>query len=64
VRVPRAVSAHPEVIDALARLQAGERKPLPPELRARSRELLNLFIAHHLGRRLKSAEFMEQVGTD
>ena len=23
-----------------------------------------LFIAHHLGRRLKSVEFMEQVGTD
>ncbi len=63
-RVPRGVAARPEVVDALARLQAGERKPLPPELRARSRELLNLFIAHHLGRKLKSVEFMEQVGTD
>ena len=36
----------------------------PAELRARSRELLNLFIAHHLGRKLKSVDFMEQVGTD
>lgn len=63
-RVPQGVTVRPEVVDALARLQAGERTPLPPELRARSRELLNLFIAHHLGRRLKSVEFMEQVGTD
>ncbi|MFZ5444958.1 MAG: DNA repair protein RecO [Myxococcota bacterium] len=63
-RVPRGVPVRPEVVDALARLQAGERTPLPPELRARSRELLNLFIAHHLGRKLKSVEFMEQVGTD
>lgn len=63
-RVPTAIPVRPEVVDALARLQAGERTPLPAELRARSRELLNLFIAHHLGRRLKSVEFMEQVGTD
>jgi DNA repair protein RecO (recombination protein O) len=63
-RVPTAIPVRPDVVDALARLQAGERTPLPAELRARSRELLNLFIAHHLGRRLKSVEFMEQVGTD
>jgi DNA repair protein RecO (recombination protein O) len=63
-RVPRGIPVRPEVVDALMRLQAGERTPLPPELRARSRELLNAFIAHHLGRQLKSAEFMEQVGTD
>jgi DNA repair protein RecO (recombination protein O) len=64
LRVPGAVAARPDVIDALARLQAGERKPMEPELRARGRELLNLFIAHHLGRKLKSVDFMEQVGTD
>ncbi|MGV3621678.1 MAG: DNA repair protein RecO [Archangium sp.] len=63
-RVPRGIPARPDVVDALARLQAGERTPLPAELRARSRELLNLFIAHHLGRKLKSVDFMEQVGTD
>lgn len=63
-RVPRGIAVHPEVVDALARLQAGERTPLPPELRARSRALLNSFIAHHLGRTLKSVEFMAQMGTD
>lgn len=63
-RVPAGVSVRPDVVDALARLQAGERKPLPGEVRARSREVLNLFIAHHLGRKLKSVDFMEQVGTD
>jgi DNA repair protein RecO (recombination protein O) len=52
------------VVDALARLQAGERTPLPPLIRAQARQLLNVFIAHHLGRRLKSVDFMEQVGTD
>ena len=31
---------------------------------ALGRGLLNLFIAHHLGRKLKSVDFMEQVGTD
>ncbi|MEW5740699.1 MAG: DNA repair protein RecO [Myxococcota bacterium] len=63
-RVPRGVAVTPELVDALARLQAGERTPLEPELRARARQLLNTFIAHHLGRRLKSVDFMEQVGTD
>jgi DNA repair protein RecO (recombination protein O) len=63
-RVPRGVPARADVVGALARLQAGERTPLPPEVRARARELLNLFIAHHLGRKLKSVDFMEQVGTD
>ena len=63
-RVPRGVPVSAVLVDALARLQAGERTPLPPELRARARDLLNVFIAHHLGRRLKSVDFMEQVGTD
>ncbi len=63
-RVPYGIPVRQDVVDALARLQAGERKPMSPELRARSRELLNIFIAHHLGRKLKSVEFMEQVGTD
>lgn len=52
------------LVRALAGLQAGVRQPLPQELRARSRELLNQFIAHHLGRRLKSVDFMRQVGID
>lgn len=54
----------PEVIAGLARIQAGERVPLPPEIRARARELLNLFIAHQLGRMLNGVAFMEQVGVD
>lgn len=64
LRVPHGIPVRPDVVDALARLQQGERTPLSAELRARSRELLNLFIAHHLGRKLKSVDFMEQVGTD
>jgi DNA repair protein RecO (recombination protein O) len=52
------------VLSALRGLQEGQRVPLPAELRARSRELLNVFIAHHLGRRLKSVDFMNQVGLD
>jgi DNA repair protein RecO (recombination protein O) len=63
-RAPTAVPVSATVVDALARLQAGERTPLPPEIRARARELLNVFIAHHLGHTLNSVAFMEQVGTD
>ncbi len=64
LRVPGGIPARAEVIEALTRLQLGHRTPLPAEIRARSRELLNRFIAHHLGRKLKSVDFMEQVGTD
>lgn len=63
-RVPNGFPVSPELVDALARLQAGERTPMAADLRARARELLNVFIAHHLGRKLKSVEFMEQVGAD
>jgi DNA repair protein RecO (recombination protein O) len=52
------------VVNAMAGLQEGSRTPLSPEIRARGRELLNVFIAHHLGRRLKSVDFMTQLGTD
>lgn len=50
------------LVEGLARLQAGERTPLPKDVRLVAREVLNLFIAHHLGRRLKSVDFLEQVG--
>ena len=63
-RTPLGLPVTEAVVDALARLQAGERTPLSPEIRARCRELLNVFIAHHLGRKLKSVDFMHQVGTD
>lgn len=63
-RVPHSVPVAPSIVQALATLQAGARVPLEADVRARCRELLNLFIAHHLGRRLKSVDFMSQVGTD
>ncbi|MGQ0506155.1 MAG: DNA repair protein RecO [Myxococcaceae bacterium] len=52
------------VLQALDALQAGVRTPVPADIRKRSRQLLNAFIAHHLGRKLKSVEFMDQVGLD
>lgn len=63
-RQPGGVPMSPAVAEALASLQAGARVPLPADIRAQARALLNVFIAHHLGRTLKSVEFMEQVGTD
>jgi DNA repair protein RecO (recombination protein O) len=48
----------------LSALQNGSTVALPASTRKRARELLNLFIAHHLGRRLKSVDFMAQVGLD
>ncbi len=63
-RQPGGVPVSPQVVEALANLQAGARVPLPADIRARARRLLNVFIAHHLGRQLKTVEFMEQVGTD
>jgi len=51
-------------IAALRALQEGSRTPLPAKERKVARELLNLFVAHQLGRPLRSAEFMVQVGVD
>lgn len=60
-----AVRVSPEASRALAALQ----RPAPlPELsgpvRAETRALLSRFVSHHLGRRLKSLEFMRQVGVE
>jgi DNA repair protein RecO (recombination protein O) len=63
-RARDAVAVSPELLSGLRALQEGQRTPLPPEQRARARALLNLVIAHHLGRRLKSVDFMAQVGLD
>ncbi|MFP2911169.1 DNA repair protein RecO, partial [Pyxidicoccus sp. 3LFB2] len=52
------------LLSGLRALQEGQRTPLPADLRARARGLLNVFISHHLGRRLKSVDFMAQVGLD
>ena len=61
---PYAVPADSAVIEALTRLQEGERTPFDAGIRASARDLLNLFIEHHLGRRLKSVDFLSQVGVD
>lgn len=63
-RARDAVAISPALLSGLRALQEGERTPLAPELRARARSVLNIFIAHHLGRRLKSVDFMAQVGLD
>jgi DNA repair protein RecO (recombination protein O) len=63
-QLPYAVPVDAAVIEALAALQAGQRVPFEHEIRSRARELLNLFIEHHLGRRLKSVDFLNQVGID
>jgi DNA repair protein RecO (recombination protein O) len=63
-RVPHGIPVSPGLVSSLVELQAGARQPWPPDERARGRELLNRFITHHLGRRLKSVDFMQQVGTD
>ncbi|MGA9524741.1 MAG: DNA repair protein RecO [Myxococcaceae bacterium] len=53
-----------ELAQALVGLQAGVRQPMPADQRRRARGLLNVFIAHQLGRRLKSVDFLEQIGLD
>jgi DNA repair protein RecO (recombination protein O) len=53
-----------ELMHGLRDLQAGARTPLSAEQRRQARELLNLFIVHHLGRKLNSVDFMAQVGLD
>jgi DNA repair protein RecO (recombination protein O) len=63
-RVVHADRVDPEVVRALKELQRGARVPLPAPIRKRARELLNLFIAHQLGRRLNTVDFMAQVGLD
>jgi DNA repair protein RecO (recombination protein O) len=63
-RARDAVAVPSELLSGLRALQEGERRPLSPELRARARGVLNVFISHHLGRRLKSVDFMAQVGLD
>jgi DNA repair protein RecO (recombination protein O) len=37
---------------------------MPADQRQRARELLNVFIAHQLGRRLRSVDFLNRVGLD
>ncbi len=63
-RARYAVQVPGALVRSLGGLQAGDRRPLPAAVRQRARELLNLFISHHLGRQLRSVDFMTQVGLD
>jgi DNA repair protein RecO (recombination protein O) len=54
-------------IDALGRLQAGGlasalAEPLPPPAGRELREALGAFLEHHLGRKLASRRFLDEVG--
>lgn len=64
LRSREGVRVAPELLQALRALQEGGRTPMAAPERQRARELLNLFIAHQLGRKLKSVEFMAQLGLD
>ncbi|MGI5861760.1 MAG: DNA repair protein RecO [Myxococcales bacterium] len=48
----------------LQRAQAGTSLELPAPVRAEARAVLSGFVAHHLGRRLKSYEFMREMGIE
>ncbi len=53
-----------ELARSLYGLQSGIRQPMPADQRRRARGMLNVFIAHQLGRKLKSVDFLEQLGLD
>lgn len=64
---PGAPRLAPAAADALRVLQSGgltTAAALPPVPLENARNALRAFIAHHVGRRLRSVEFMSQVGAD
>lgn len=55
----------PAAARALAALQQeGGWSALPAHLRAEARGLLTRFVSHHLGKRLKTLDFMREVGVE
>jgi DNA repair protein RecO (recombination protein O) len=52
------------LLDALCQLQKSAPITLTESDRRKARELLNTFISHQLGRRLRSVDFMRQIGVD
>lgn len=64
IRAPGALSIPGALRASLHRIQQGERLPLDPGLRAQARSLLGAYLEHHVGRRLRSADFMAQMGVD
>jgi DNA repair protein RecO (recombination protein O) len=63
-QVSHAVQVSPEVVALLAALQKGTPHSEEPRLRATATKLLDGFLSHHLGRRLKSMDFLTQLGLD
>ncbi|MBX5480929.1 MAG: DNA repair protein RecO [Myxococcaceae bacterium] len=63
-RMTGGVRVDAQLTAALVGLQRGARTPMPADQRQRAREVLNRFIAHQLGRRLHSVDFLVQVGLD
>lgn len=64
---PAAPRLGAEAVRSLARLQAGglaraAAEPLSPGAGVQAREALTRFIEHHLGRRLASRRFLDEVG--
>jgi DNA repair protein RecO (recombination protein O) len=53
-----------ELLVSLGALQRGERVSFEAQRRRQARALLDHFISHHLGRMLKSAGFMAQLGLE
>jgi DNA repair protein RecO (recombination protein O) len=67
LQAPGAPGLLPETAVALAALQAGgvsgaEEVPLGPAAGAEARDLLGRFVEHHLGRRLQTRRFLDEVG--
>ncbi len=62
---PRAPRCGPDAAVALRRLAEGglaAAGPLPGPVAAEARDLLTRFLEHHLGRRLPSRRFLDEVG--
>lgn len=59
-----AAPVSPEVVALLAALQEGRAVAPGASLRAAAAALLDGFLAHHLGRRLKSMAFLTQLGIE
>jgi DNA repair protein RecO (recombination protein O) len=61
---PRASPCTADGADALRALAAGglEPAPLPPGVAAEARRLISAFLEHHLGGRLPSRRFLDELG--
>ena len=58
------IAVTPDIMQGLRAVQQGAVPSWSDSARRRAQQLLNLFVAHHVGRPLKSVAFMAQVGAD